>query len=74
MVIQSVHGDVAVEVEEAVIANPGEFQVGVEDNRHKTMDLKRMTRSINLFHSPDTRRVLIIPSRIPRKPSSVLSR
>ena len=35
MVIQSIHGDAAVEVEEAIMANPGEVQVGVEDNRHE---------------------------------------
>ena len=64
MVIQSVHGDVAVEAEEAVMANPGELQEGVEDNQHKKVDLKRMTRSTNLYHSQDTRRVLIIPSKI----------
>ena len=54
MVIRSVCGDVEVEVEAAAIANPGKLQVGVEDNQHETRDLKRMTRSMNLFHSPDT--------------------
>ena len=42
MVIHSVRGDVEGEVEEAVIANPGELQVGVEDNQHKVMDLRKM--------------------------------
>ena len=51
MVIPCVHGDVGGEVEEAVIANPGELQVGVEDNRHE-MDRRKMTRSINSYHSP----------------------
>ena len=73
MVILSVHGDVEVEAKVAVLANPGELQLGVEDNRHDAMDLKRMTRSINLYHSPGTRRVRIIPSRIRRRPSFVLS-
>ena len=72
MVIQSVHGDVEGEVEEAVIANPGELQVGEED-LHETVDLKRMTRSTSSYHSPDTLQVPIIPSRIRRKPSFVLS-
>ena len=43
MVIQSVHGDVEVEAEEATPANPGEVQVRVQDKHCKTMDLKRMT-------------------------------
>ena len=73
MVIQSAHGDVEGEVEEAVIAKPGDLQVGGED-KHEIMDLRKMTRSINSYHSPDTRGVLIIPSRIRRKPSFVLSR
>ena len=73
MVIQSVHGDVEGEVEEAVMANPGKLQVGGEDQQRETMDLKRMTRSINLYHSPGTRRVLIIPSKIRRKLSYVLA-
>ena len=72
MVIQSVHGDVEGEVEEAVIAKPGELQVGGEDQPHEAMDLKRMTRPINLYHLQDTRQVLIIPSRIRRKLSSEL--
>ena len=42
------------EAEEAVMVNPGELQVGAEDNQHKIMDLKGMTRSINLYHSQDT--------------------
>ena len=42
MVIQSIHGGTEVEAEEAVIANPGELQVGVEDNQHKVMDLRKM--------------------------------
>ena len=53
MVILSVHGDVEGEVEEAVIANPGELQVGA-DGLQETVDLKRMTRSTNSYHSPDT--------------------
>ena len=73
MVTQSVHGDVEVETEEAVIAKTGELQVGVEDNQHETMDLKRMTRFINLYHLQDTEPVLIIPSRIRRRPTFLLS-
>ena len=69
----NVHGDVEGEVEEAVIANPGELQVGGED-QHEAMDLKRMTRSISSYHSLDTLQVLIIPSRIRRKPLFVPSR
>ena len=46
---------------------------GVEDNQHQAMDLRKMTRSINLYHSQDIRQVHIIPSRISRKPSFVLS-
>ena len=72
MVILSVHGDVEGEVEEAIMASPGELQVGGKD-LHETVDQKRMTRSTNLYHSPGTLRVLIIPSRIQRKLSSVLS-
>ena len=59
MVIQSVHGDVEGEVDEAIMAKPGEHQVEEED-QHETMDPKRMTRSINLYHLQDIQRVLII--------------
>ena len=73
MVIQSVHGDVVVEAGEAAMANPGELQVGVEDNQLEVVDPRKMTRSTSSYHSQDIRLVCIIPSRIQRKPSYVLS-
>ena len=55
------------EAEEAVIANPGELQVGVEDKRCKAVDLRRMTRRTSLYGLQDTQQGLIILSRIQRK-------
>ena len=52
MVIQSMHGDVEVEAEGKVMANPEELQVGVKANQHEAIDLKEITRSIS---SPFTR-------------------
>ena len=57
-----------VEAEEAVKANPGELQAGVENNHCGTADLKRTPRSTSLYRFlQDIQQLLIIPSRIRRK-------
>ena len=61
MVIPNVYGNAEGELEEAVVANPGELQEGVDITNFEAVDLQRITRSTTLYHLQDTWHLFIIP-------------